>query len=1633
MEPEEGNSSEGMSTVKRKKSVFLGRYGSESFGANQATSQIARSLSDINDLLHSLMSKTDSMCHEIIIIREETSHLKEQFEEMKNKIVYREELLQKIVKTVGSEKLEKLENDEKNKPIDREGDNKPDVDSSEDKKEPVLLEDAKIKIFLHPANPVRSSDNEDGVQSEKSFDDQSDSSYRSRSPDMYEEDLLQLEKESKLSWKQLGPGGPLLLSFDKRNSESEDTWSDRSSDITRLSEIFDNTCLHVEDNEKIKCDIQYNTKISTTSPLCDIKEQHLTWEGKIDKEANLSQDKPYLKTLTGKIKDVGSERDCKYPIPRMLVKRVEDIVEKRQTETKQDLTKELKNQKRIKLPRTHSLIQRSSTDLSNHGVSYQKLDSSKILANRLGISTEFEKVKKLSDSCLADSSIYNKHLSDVSKYDERRQSEPNLSQAVLRKPPGRRGRLQEQRLSVNLSHGFDVRNTKVDKSQLLAKKLGIEREFEHVQRTLSQCNLTDGKLYNKRLSHLTKDGFTRQSAPDLTESLKVEGWNQMSQSMNLTMKSNYLIKGKNSSESDLIGNEVNKSEEKRKSTNLSMHGVTGYIPEKEDRFTSLAFKLGLGQEFTKVQRQLSEPNLTEIKNYRRTCSTQKQLTVPEKSRRPLSADLSNYEPKRYEAIVKNEEENRAVEEKQSAPAEHNSTEPEQGKENLKRKRKISKNIAAQIANFIKGYEKSKKSEKLQRSSVSSMPGSMRRKQQTSSSDETLKKAADQLGIDLQLDKMKRIPLRKDTDGESGSRESLVERKMQPSPPIKTTTYKVESSDTLTSVAARFDTTPSELAKLNRLASRTVFPGQVIRVPDKSAKKAKQEGEDGGDHASQTASTERSDNTDEEDILETLRVNSPKPGHVERVGTPSSPHLEKFLRINVRHITDGQGVVSGTLIVTPNALMFDPNVSDPLVIERGPESYGVIAPMDYVVNAAIYNDIAHMRVGHTENKNVPKPEVYHMKSEESEGEGDVSCLLSTNQGDSRDLSAKETLPDLRSSTEEDDTCWYSGAQRDGDAFPKAFERDLVTPTNSTIDKLSDNQDTTAEDKSPIEDDRVDAEALIRATEERRKSCLDHHWAVPKHSIDNSLEREESLQEVEHEAGNEPAPVQRKTVYSDADILLAGDGEFLPPKLVQPLESNVEDDKKKQSVSFSIEEEAKKDEEKQEPKKSKMLKRLSYPLSWVEGFTGSDEKDSLPSSADSHPSHTPSSVFSISKVFSSSPINMVTDFGSGLFMKTPSEDGGKFQFPPNDSQPISAPSSAPTFSPSNIISSVGRSSVGTYMKPKLDYRSMVSVEDMPELFVSFDKLIPRPARSCEDPPLYLRLRMGKPKDKKIPKSSAIMSYGKKRMRPEYWFSVPREKVDELYKFLTTWAGHLYGELDEEEVAARGFELVDSDTELFEPDDTNGGERRASDADLANLTKESWEVLSMSGELRRALYATSVASLDLELFLPDLVGTTEILSEDHRKQLCRHLPARAEGYVWTLVFSTSQHGFSLNSMYRKMTRVESPILMVIQDTDNNVFGALTSCSLKVSDHFYGTGESLLFRFSPECQVYNWTGDNMFFIKGNNESLSIGAGDGKFGLWLDGDLYQGRSEPCATYGNEPLSPQQDFVVKTLECWAFV
>lgn len=185
-------------------------------------------------------------------------------------------------------------------------------------------------------------------------------------------------------------------------------------------------------------------------------------------------------------------------------------------------------------------------------------------------------------------------------------------------------------------------------------------------------------------------------------------------------------------------------------------------------------------------------------------------------------------------------------------------------------------------------------------------------------------------------------------------------------------------------------------------------------------------------------------------------------------------VQRFLKLNVRHITDGQGVVGGVLLVTPNAVMFDPNVSDPLVIEHGPESYGVIAPMEFIVNSAIFNDIAHMRVGSSKPKSSTneKPEVYYPK---------VSV-----QGEIAISPAKDEsiFPELRaSSVDQESNC---STDRDGDAFPKAFERDLVTPVDKSQNESNETSDVKNEN---VEKNDYDSH------EERRQSVIDQHWAIP----------------------------------------------------------------------------------------------------------------------------------------------------------------------------------------------------------------------------------------------------------------------------------------------------------------------------------------------------------------------------------------------------------------------------------------------------------------------------------------------------------------------------------------------------------
>lgn len=48
---------------------------------------------------------------------------------------------------------------------------------------------------------------------------------------------------------------------------------------------------------------------------------------------------------------------------------------------------------------------------------------------------------------------------------------------------------------------------------------------------------------------------------------------------------------------------------------------------------------------------------------------------------------------------------------------------------------------------------------------------------------------------------------------------------------------------------------------------------------------------------------------------------------------------------------------------------------------------------------------------------------------------------------------------------------------------------------------------------------------------------------------------------------------------------------------------------------------------------------------------------------------------------------------------------------------------------------------------------------------------------------------------------------------------------------------------------------------------------------------------------------------------------------------MPARVEGYPWSLGFGSESHGFSLKQLYRNLQNIDSPVLLVILTTNDEV----------------------------------------------------------------------------------------------------
>ncbi|KAI9735815.1 MAG: oxidation resistance protein 1 [Cirrosporium novae-zelandiae] len=186
------------------------------------------------------------------------------------------------------------------------------------------------------------------------------------------------------------------------------------------------------------------------------------------------------------------------------------------------------------------------------------------------------------------------------------------------------------------------------------------------------------------------------------------------------------------------------------------------------------------------------------------------------------------------------------------------------------------------------------------------------------------------------------------------------------------------------------------------------------------------------------------------------------------------------------------------------------------------------------------------------------------------------------------------------------------------------------------------------------------------------------------------------------------------------------------------------------------------------------------------------------------------------------------------------------------------------------------------------------------------------------------------------------------------------------------------------------------------------------------------------------------------------------------------------WTLAYSVEQDGTSLATLYSKCERYQgkrSGFVLVVKDGDGGIFGAYLSDAPHPSSHYYGTGECFLWRCTilpplgshalphlsslpppPSSDIeptrsttisaqsttssgtstprirfkaFPYSGINDYMLFCEHSYLSVGGGDGHYGLWLDDVMERGVSSGCPTFGNEPLSTEGDkFDVLGVECW---
>ncbi|KYK60709.1 oxidation resistance protein 1 [Drechmeria coniospora] len=211
-----------------------------------------------------------------------------------------------------------------------------------------------------------------------------------------------------------------------------------------------------------------------------------------------------------------------------------------------------------------------------------------------------------------------------------------------------------------------------------------------------------------------------------------------------------------------------------------------------------------------------------------------------------------------------------------------------------------------------------------------------------------------------------------------------------------------------------------------------------------------------------------------------------------------------------------------------------------------------------------------------------------------------------------------------------------------------------------------------------------------------------------------------------------------------------------------------------------------------------------------------------------------------------------------------------------------------------------------------------------------------------------------------------------------------------------------------------------------------------------------------------------LVLQGYRDSTTGSARLLSTVLAEEIRAMVPERLRIVEdWQLLYSLEQDGASLSTLYQKCRHFDGRrvgFVIVVKDQEGGyatvwVRADLWRLSFRTSpsspeflwqrgvlslariDHHIPSATTLGRYDNADAQSVAGTyevqvgagerGLNDFFINCETGFLSVGAGGGHYGLWLDDSLEVGHSSRCETFGNEALSDAgEKFGVLGVELW---